>query len=368
MAGYNVCMFDATKTKKNTNNFDVLHSQLSPEQLENMERKVPIRFENMRKPTEIYPVVEEEILPKKLEKIKIPEKIEKKLEVKSAESSLHPAKEKMTMEENDRISSARKEYLVHLHNYLKSVRSRRELFTKTISGFGIDKQMPQLTESKELLDAEGIYFSAINEANKGFLEGFHNIEIVVAEQEKENNIVFSRLSDAFSPREKNIHRKAMQSWDGFSEEKNKLAEALLNENNVKFQKSPKAPSYTGFRAGKNIDEETKDMKVFAKVEEMSKEVLEKVQEQKVTENSRTMQFDYEGKPVEILLTRENGANDETLRVFFQNKEIAKGLLTKSGLQVRLHPAFKAGFLFAKTDSQKAFEKILPNLKSLKANI
>ena len=80
-----------------------------------------------------------------------------------------------------------------------------------------------------------------------------------------------------------------------------------------------------------------------------------------TANTNVIHLDFEGKKLEIIYTK----NSHKVEVLLNDKQIAVGSMTEKGPKIKINPGLKASFLLAPTLEQRAFEKALTHIKTLK---
>ena len=200
------------------------------------------------------------------------------------------------------LEEARSDYIEHLVSYNKKIESDKTKYKKLMAGLGVDKEMPAKDEPRELAFSKVKYFE-IKEKKKKFLgEGGKMFDL------KEASIFEEALEKALSP--------------------------IVPEKQVK--KEPlilKKP----------------------KIEEKKENTLTS------TANTNVIHIDFEGKKLEIIYTK----NSHKVEVLLNDKQIAVGSMTEKGPKIKINPGLKASFLLAPTLEQRAFEKALTHIKTLK---
>ncbi len=205
-----------------------------------------------------------------------------------------------------------------------------------------------------------------------------------------HGIVMENIGEMHTPLEQSIIDKSTKLWKG-TEREGELSLALMTDGPLQFHKEPEVPLTKSFDGvvkkqikmpekisnGQDMSRSPLDMGNIGNInsgEDMSKPVfdtfdtgntgkVEKMMEAPdvTIEKSQPsiLMEDFGGKPIQVV---KDGTN---ITISFGGKEIAEGVITADGHKIRLHKEFKAGFLFAKTDEEKAFERALTLIKSFK---
>ncbi len=321
-------------TLESKNYLDILHSQT--EGADNSVNHIPIRkikFEDLPKPTNLDPI-RSEVSEIKIEDI-IPEiKISKVLETNNSELDL-----------------SRTEYVRELVPYINLQKIKRTSYKKIMADLGTEKEMPETSKPKELVLAREEYLKIKNKER--------------GDRGEDVNEVLNLRSEIISmyPNVERVISKALSSWDKLSNEKNINAKIALTYdlNFLSYTEPVKTPTYEGLRANKEISEEKIET---PKIEEVLQQIpIMKMPEVAVVPETNVSSITFEGKEIKIL--RNIDIIPQEITVIFDEKEIAKGILTNKGPSIKVDPRYKAGFLLAPTREENAFAKALPVIKSFK---
>lgn len=230
---------------------------------------------------------------------------------------------------NSDLQVLRSEYAKELAPFLKSVKSKKITFAKMMQGFGTNKEMPKVSEPHELVKIKEEY---LNTKNK-----------IVGTDKLLQEVNLLRDEIALASSFQKIYEKGNKSWNRVkSLENTNVSVALLSDINVLPNTSvPNVPT--------NEELTAKNIEVVSKIPEIK------------AENDTTLLFDNK----ELKITRSKDTFHQDVTVFYDNVEIAKGMLTSKGPSIKVYPRYKAGFLLAPTTEEKAFAKALTIIKSFK---
>lgn len=365
-------------SKNKGNGFDVLSSQTEP-------IKKPLRFEDIPKPTELKPLlpigkVEKNPTAGEAGEISAAEKVEKFIvprELTEYIRKLIKGGRKLKVLEFD-VSEAVSE------TQIKSILNAK-LDTGLISESEKREMLGILTGSKPEIKME----NKKDEALKLVVEEQDEHPVRLRRKKVQNlksthGIIVEGVGDTHTPLEQGIIDKSTKLWKGTDRE-TEISLQFLKGASLEFHIEPEpvvasplpiVKSFDGvFR--KKVKEPAKSA-VADRPTPVEPEFREKAAEIVapriiVTENkeekpigkpigkivekpqSNTLTVDFQGRVVRAV--NERGI----VTVTFDGKEIAKGL----AMDIKIKKEFKAGFLFAKTAEEQAFEKALPLIKSFK---
>ena len=277
------------------------------------------------------------------------------------------------------LETVRQEYLDNLVPYLENIRVNRPKFEKTMDELGANKHMPLIDESKELKDGRELYFKALKSKIQSESKG---IVSAMKIEEEELSLTMSKILEAMNQTEKNIAGKAFRVWESRNPDSlKKIGIMLMDSGVLKFSKEVEPPSYEGFRM-KDMPEEIPPEKEvivekptitpeqtpvdinFTKTE-TEIESLKTESPEQPKNNQFVFPLEFEGRKVEVVRGEIDGSNKNIIKVSLDGREIAKGLITDKGSEVKLNPDLKGGFLLAKTDYERAFGLAEPLIKTFK---
>lgn len=354
--------FSIFGSKNKGNQFDVLSSQTEP-----IEK--PLRFEDIPKPTELKPLpligkVEKNPPVGEAGEISVAEKFVVPRELTEYIRKLIKGGRKLKVLEFD-VSEAVSE------TQIKSILNAK-LGTGLISESEKREMLGILTGSKPEIKME----NKKNESVRLVVEELDEHPVRFRRKRIQNlknthGIVVENVGETHTSLEKAIIDKSTKLWKGTARE-TEISLQFLKEDPLEFHIEPEPVVASPLPIVKSFDgvfrKKVKEPeKVVEKAVEVTTPPIIVVEEKKekpvgkpidkIVEKSQsnTLTTDFQGKAIRIVRM------GETLTVTFDGEEIAKGTAT----DIKIKKEFKAGFLFAKTAEEQAFEKALPLIKSFK---
>ena len=372
------------------NEFDILKSQTE-------QSRKSVRFEDIPKPTELPPLPPSAVATEKKSNTSIlgvkenQEKMEKFIVPKPLSEYI-----------NKLIKGGRKLKVLafDVEEAISEEQVKNILYTKLQSGLINESEKKEmfnlLTNSKGIVESKKQEMPAMseakNEAVKLYVE--EKDEHPVRSRRKKisvlqnmHGIVVEKVGETHTPVEKSIIDKSNKLWKGTNREM-EISLQFLKDGSIDFYKEPEVVTVTPpIRSFDGIlrKQVKEPIKEVAKEQAKEIEVLETpavspiVPPEKTTEKaaeksiekpkgkteektevktgSNTLALDFQGKTVEVV------RKENELTVVYDGKEIAKGTMTVKGPEIKINKEFKAGFLFAKTNEEKAFEKALLLIKT-----
>ena len=250
---------------------------------------------------------------------------------------------------NQELTVARKYYISFLGPYIRKSRIDKEGYQKLMADLGVKKEMPKRNEPKELTLARSEYENLKHRIRETISE--NRVESDLSEAETFS----SELIKIVKPEAILLPEKLFTVWDRSIN--NKTIDFLLAEKEI----LPKKESVIQ----KNDDSIPEVSKISINPPVENSSIQKEVYEIEST-NPKEEKFPSEYEGNNVLVIRVKGEKADSIRVLFNEKEIALGGISKKGLEISIKPEFKAGWLFAKTPEERAFKKkILPFLKTFK---
>ena len=263
---------------------------------------------------------------------------------------------------DQKLSRARLEYAQQLVPYLEAIRSKRSLYLKLMSDLGVSKDMPLKDKPRELVDARKEYLE-IRKKKKESLQGGD-----IAYDIEEISLLRREILNMLPSHTQEVVGKGIKGWDKIPRQDNTKVLTALADNLtfLSYTPPPEAPAYEGLRVKPEDFIEKKTMPKVA--EEIKPEVLttglsSETKTEKLSSNEVVFPLDFEGKRLEVV--RGGKENPKMVRVVLNGEEIASGTITDRGPDIKIDTRFKAGFLLAETEQERAFKKALSIMNTLK---
>ncbi|MFZ2621164.1 MAG: hypothetical protein WAX85_01560 [Minisyncoccia bacterium] len=364
--------------------FDVLDSQRDPNHRGGGATRIKIRFEKLRKPTELEPLYEEKIKDKKpvetiitaLKKAREeePERFKAPRVLVSHINKLVLGGRKLKalafdIEEATSTDEIRKILNSKFEKDLITKNERDEMLTLLDDSRTGDQKEETVTPEKLQEEVTTVQPEII----ENIPEEGHPLQIKRKKIDMLKNsygIVIEHVGGTHSQLEQRIIDKSNALWKGNDRDVT-VASFLMSGEVQNFEKQPEIKPV--FEQSVDIpvvnttEQEVKDgPEIKQETSELSTGAIEVKKEDKTekasTREEETSPVEFEGKNVQIVRRGKN-----SIKVLFDGKEIAIGLITSKGPSIKIKNEFKAGWLFAPTDAERAFQKALKLIKTFKIN-